>query len=101
MLEPIGRLGLNLHLPCAAVQVDVIDEIAAQRGLQRLKDGAQRHTEDLRLVAIDVEIDRGIGGREGAEHAVEFRVLVGGDDAARGSPGPALWDRRRANPRST
>ena len=38
--------------------------------------------EHLRLVAIDIEVDRRVGRREGAEHAAELRVLVGRDQQA-------------------
>jgi len=57
----------------------LLTKISTKRGLQRLEDGAQRHAEDLCLVAIDVEVDRGVGCRERAEHAVQLRILIGGN----------------------
>ncbi len=77
MLDAVGGLRLHLHLPGAAEQIHVVDEVAAERGLQRLEDVLERDAEDLRLVAVDIEIDRRIGRRERAEHAAQLRVLVG------------------------
>ena len=74
---PVLRLRLHLDLPGAAEQIDVVDIVAAERGLQRLEDIVERHPQYLRLVAIDIEIDRRIGGRERAEDAAQPRVLVG------------------------
>ena len=36
--RPVGGLGLDLDLPSAAEQVHVVDEVSAERGLQRLED---------------------------------------------------------------
>ena len=91
MLGAVGGLGLDLNLPGAAEQVQIVDEIAAERGLQGLEHGVQRHAEDLRLVAIDIEIDRWIGGRERGEHAAELRVLVGRHGQAAHHLRQGLW----------
>ena len=40
---PILRLRLHLDLPGAAEQIDVVDIVAAERGLQRLEDVVERH----------------------------------------------------------
>ncbi len=80
--RPVGGLGLDLNLPGAAEEVHVVDIIAAKRRLQCLEDGAQRHPEDLRLVAVDIEIDGRVGRREGAEDAVELWILVRSDKQA-------------------
>src|SRR5208283_1108375 len=58
-------------------QVQVVDKVAAERGLQRLEYILQLDAEDLHLVAVDIEIDRRIGRRERREHSAQLRVLVG------------------------
>jgi hypothetical protein len=59
-------------------QVEVVDIEAAERRLQRVEDVGDAYPEHLHLVAVDVEPDlRRVGG-EGAEHAGQFRLLVGG-----------------------
>ncbi len=79
---PVIRFGLHLNLPGAAEQVHVIDIVSAKRGLQRLEDGRWINLEDLRLVPVDIQIDRRCVRREGAEHAAQARILVGGDQQA-------------------
>ena len=70
-VRPIRGLGLHLHLPGPAEQVHVVDVISAERCLKRLEDGVQRHAEDLNLVPVNIEVDRRVRGREGAEHAAQ------------------------------
>ena len=78
----IRRLGLDIHLPGAAKNIEVVDVITAERRLQRIEDVADLDAKHLCLVAIDVEEDlRRVGG-EGAEHTREFRLLVGADQHA-------------------
>ena len=60
----VGGLGLRLHLPGAPEQIDVVDVDAAERGLQRLEHVGDVDAEDLRLVAVDVEIDRGVAAEK-------------------------------------
>ena len=77
-----ARLGLDIDLPGAAEQVEVVDVEAAERRLQRVEDVADLDAQHLRLVAVDVETDlRRVGG-EGAEDAGELGLLVGGDQQA-------------------
>ena len=72
------RLGLDIDLPGAAEQVEVVDVEAAERRLQRVEDVADLDAQHLRLVAVDVETDlRRVGG-EGAEDAGQLGLLVGG-----------------------
>src|SRR5262249_38287644 len=52
---------------------------AAERGLQRLKYRTDLNTENARLVAVDIEIDRRICRRIGRENARQLRILVGCD----------------------
>ena len=74
-------LGLDVDLPGAAEQVEVVDVVAAERGLQGGEDVAHLDAQHLRLVAVDVEIDlRRVGG-EGGEDAGELGLLVGRHDA--------------------
>ena len=68
MLVAKLRIGLNVDLPGAAEDVEVVDVVAAERRLQRVENVADLDAEHLRLVAIDIEIDlRRVGG-VGAEN---------------------------------
>ena len=60
--------GLSLNLPSATQEVHIVDVGTTERSLQCLEMVARRHTEHLNLVAIDVEVDRGVRGREPREH---------------------------------
>src|SRR5262249_49350863 len=64
----ISSLRLNLHLPCAAKQIHVVDKITSQRRLQGLKYSAERHSQNLDFVSIDIEVDGRIT-RKGAKLA--------------------------------
>ena len=78
------RLGLDVHLPGAAEQVEVVHVEAAQRGLQRGEDVADRHAQRLRLVAVDVEEEpRAWWPRRWRRPACSARILVGGDHQRR------------------
>ena len=76
------RLGLDIDLPSAAEQVEIVYVKSAKRRLQRVEDVADLDPEHLRLVAVDVEADLRCVGGEGAEVASEFGLLVGGDQEA-------------------
>ena len=67
---------LDLHLPGTAEQIKVVDEVAAERSLQRLEDVAQPHAKDLRLVAVDIEINRRVGRGEGTEDTPQPWIFV-------------------------
>src|SRR5262249_41191876 len=73
-------VGLDIDLPDPAIGVELIDEVAAHRRLQSLKDVADSDAEDLRLVAVDIEIDLGRVGGVGAEDVRELRLLIGLED---------------------
>ena len=74
--RPILGFGLYLHLPGAPEQVYVVDIISAQRSLQCLENGRRLHFQYLRLIPVDIEIDRRGGGREGAENSSQLRILI-------------------------
>ena len=69
-------IGLDIHLPGAAKAVEVVDVVAAQVRLQRIKHVVQLHAHrlDLRPVDIDVELRR--AGAEAVEQADEPRLLA-------------------------
>src|SRR5262249_47464929 len=78
ILDPVAetRVGLDVHLPGAAEQIEVVDVEAAERRLQRVENVYDLDPQHLRLVAIDVEIDlRRVGG-EGAEDCGELGLLI-------------------------
>ena len=63
------RLGLDLHLPGAAEQVEVVGVGAAHRGLQGDEDVADRDAERLGALAVELEVDLRRGGAVGREDA--------------------------------
>ena len=71
------RLGLDVDLPSAAEHVEVVDVEAAQRRLQRIEYVGDLHSEHLRLVAVDVEVDLrrvcGIGAVDAGELGLGIR----------------------------
>ena len=72
----VRLVGLQIDLPDAAEQIELVDVEPADGRLQRVEHVRHRDAEHLRLVAVDVEIDlRRVGG-EGREHAGELRLLV-------------------------
>ncbi len=78
-LVPVRLVGLQIDLPDAAEQIELVDVEAADGRLQRVEHVRHGDAEHLRLVAVDVEIElRRVGG-EGREHAGQFRLLVGRD----------------------
>ena len=79
-LGPVGGLGLDVDLPGAAEQIEVVDVEAAENGLERVEHVADADAQGLHLVAVDVEIELGRVGGVGGEHCPEGRVLVGGED---------------------
>ncbi len=99
-------VGLDVDLPGAAEQVEVVDVEAAERALQRGEHVVDVDAQRLRLVAVEIEVElRRVGG-EGAEHARQLGLLVGlddhrahhlgelGDVAARPDPGADTRSRR-------
>jgi len=78
VVEPhaVPGVGLDVHLPGASKQVDVVDIHPAQLDLQGVEDFVQRHAHRLALGAIDVDVQLGRIGSEGREHAGQARRLI-------------------------
>ena len=74
------RVGLDVDLPGAAENIEVVDVETAERRLKCVENIADLDAEHLRLVAIDVEIDLWRVGSIGAEHAGKLGLLVGRHD---------------------
>src|SRR5215467_11704009 len=70
VVDLVAVVGARLEddLPDPSVDVELIDEEAAEGGPERLEDVAHSDAEDLRPVAVDVEIDLRRRGIERAEH---------------------------------
>ena len=64
-------------MPGAAVLVEVVDIVIAERRGERVVDIRDRHTERLRLFAVDVDIELGHCGAPERLRETELRVLVG------------------------
>ena len=94
----VGRLGLDVHLPDPAEQVEVVHVEAAQRRLQRGEDVADAHAQRLRLVAVDVQEQRGRGRREGGEDAVRAAGPVRLARSGRAWPSPSRPGRGPGSP---
>ena len=76
IVPAVVRLGLDLHLPGAAEQVEVVGVGAAHRGLQGGEDVADRDAERLGALAVELEVDLRRGGAVGREDAGERRLLL-------------------------
>ena len=76
-LGPHAPLGLDHDLPDLAVQVEVVDVVAAEVGLQRGEEVGDRHVEPPGLGAVDVELELGHPGREGREDPGQLGPLAG------------------------
>jgi hypothetical protein len=61
-------LALDIDLPNAAEQVEVVDVDAAERRLQCGEHVGHRQPQRLRLLAVDIEEQGRVGGGEGGEH---------------------------------
>ena len=70
-------LGLDHDLPDLAVEVEVVDVVAAEVGLERGEDVGDRHVEPAGLGAVEVELELGHPGREGREDAGQLGPLAG------------------------
>ena len=71
------RLGLHVDLPGAAEHVEVVHVKAPQRRLKGVEYVGDLHSEHLRLVAVDVEVDLrrvcGIGAVDAGELGLGIR----------------------------
>ena len=68
-------LGLDHHLPDLAVQVEVIDVVTAQVGLEHGEHVRDRDAQPLGLDAIELEPDLGHVHRKRREEAAELGLL--------------------------
>src|SRR5262249_8826956 len=84
-------LCLHLHLPGPAEQVHVIDIEAAERRLQGLEYRTDVDTQNPRLVAVDVEIDRWICRGIGGKDSRQLRILISGDHEPARDLREILW----------
>ena len=83
-IASIDRFALQVDLPGPAEQIEVVDEVAAERGLECGEDIIDRESQGLGLLAVDVEI-KGPGGRPvGREHAGKMAILISGADESLG-----------------
>ena len=86
------RIGLDIDLPGAAENVEVVDVVTAERRLQRVENVADLDAEHLRFVAIDIEIDlRRVGGVS-AEHAGKLGLLIGRHVSPRSTAATSVGD---------
>jgi hypothetical protein len=76
-LVAVSGPGLEDDLPDPSVDVELIDEVAAEGGPKRLEDVVHGDAEDLRPVAVDVEIDLRCRSIERAEHGGQLGLLIG------------------------
>ena len=56
-LRTVGSLGLDVNAVDAVEHIEVIDVDRPRKGLHRREDVGHRYTQQLRLVAVDVEIE--------------------------------------------
>ncbi len=77
-ISAVRPFALDVDLPDASEQVEVVDVDAAHCRLQGAEHIVHAEAQRLRLLAVDVEIDRRIVRRVGRENSGQPRVLVGG-----------------------
>ena len=94
-LRSLG-LGLDLHLPGAAEQVEVVGVGAAHRGLQGREDVADRDAQRLGALAVELEVDLRRGGAVGREHALRASAPAAPPPSARAPRPPGRPARRRS-----
>ena len=70
-------LGLDHDLPDLAVEVEVVDVVAAEVGLEHGEDVGDGHVEAPGLGAVEVEPELGHAGRERREDAGQLGPLAG------------------------
>ena len=75
-IHALRRLGLQDDLPSAAEFIEVVDVIAAERGLQSGEDIADADAQGLGALAVDVEPDQRRRGAVGGKDAGQCRVGV-------------------------
>ena len=63
------RVGLDVDLPVAVLEGEVVDVVRSQIGLQGIVDVVQRHGLGLGLLAVDFDEDLRLGHAEGGEEA--------------------------------
>ena len=74
-LGPGFALGLHVDLPLPAEAVEVVDEVAAHEGLERLVNVLQGHALLEHLVPVHIHEDLGHGRRERGPHAGQLGPL--------------------------
>ena len=70
-------LGLDHDLPDLAVEVEVVDVVRPEVGLEDGEDVGDGHVEAAGLGAVEVELELGHAGREGGEDAGQLGPLAG------------------------
>ena len=81
-LGPELAFGLDEDLPLPAEAIEVVHEVAAHEGLQRLADLREIDALLQDLVAIDVDEDLRHGGQEGAGRGGDLRAFAHGFEEA-------------------
>ena len=76
-LGPHAPLGLDHDLPDLAVEVEVVDVVAAEVGLEHGEEVGDRHVEAAGLGAVEVELELRHPGREGREDPGQLGPLAG------------------------
>ena len=99
-LVPVAALGLDHDLPDLAVEVEVVDVVAAEVGLEDAEDVGDRHVEPPGLDPVEVEPELGHPGREGREDAGQLGPLAGRVQEPVGDLRQGLDPLARRGPRS-
>src|SRR6202047_4883994 len=76
-IEPVGVLRLRRYAEGASQQIEVVDIVGAEIGLQRSEHVGHVNAEHLRLGAIDIEVDLGCRAFEQREDLLQARRLRG------------------------
>src|SRR5258707_12181253 len=76
-IEPVGVLRLRRYAEGASQQIEVVDIVGSEIGLQRAEHVGHVDAEHLRLGAVDVEVDLGCRAFEQREDLLQARRLRG------------------------
>src|SRR5262249_8670336 len=76
-VAPVLSLALQIDLPHATENVEIVYEVAAQRGLEGGEHIVEGNAQRRSFFAINVEIERGRPGAVSREYAGETGILIG------------------------
>ena len=75
--DAVPRVGLDVHLPAAVLEGEIVDVRGAEVRLERRVDFVQGDVLSLDLFAVDLHVQLRLGDAERREHAEQARLFAG------------------------